>query len=68
MLVKDSEIVILLENGHQNDAEEEKEKKIQGFSKNFLLCRLVHLNLGGKWITFMLTKVEIHALSNDLRK
>jgi hypothetical protein len=37
MFVKDSEIVILLENGYKNDAEEEKDKKIQGFSKNFLL-------------------------------
>jgi hypothetical protein len=34
MLVKDSTIVNLLENGHQHDAEEEKENKIQGFAKN----------------------------------
>jgi hypothetical protein len=40
MFVKDSEIVILLENGH--DAVEEKENIIQGFSKNFLLGGLVH--------------------------
>jgi hypothetical protein len=28
-----------LENGHQHDAQEEKENKMQGFSKNFLLPR-----------------------------
>jgi hypothetical protein len=32
MLVKDSKIVILMEKVHQQDAEEEKENKIQGFS------------------------------------
>jgi hypothetical protein len=32
MFVKDSKIVILLESGHQHDAEEEKGNKIQGFS------------------------------------
>jgi hypothetical protein len=36
MFVKDSKIEILLENGHQHDAEE-KEYKIQGFSKSFIL-------------------------------
>jgi hypothetical protein len=29
MFVKDSKIEIMMENGHQHDAEEEKEKKIQ---------------------------------------
>jgi hypothetical protein len=53
MFVKDGEIVILMENGHQNDdVEKEKENEIQGFSKNFLLCGLVHQNLGNK-IRFM---------------
>jgi hypothetical protein len=33
MSVKDGKIVILLENDHQHDAEEEKENKIQGLSK-----------------------------------
>jgi hypothetical protein len=33
MFVKDSIMVILFEKGHQYDAEEEKENKIQGFSK-----------------------------------
>jgi hypothetical protein len=46
MFVKDGKIVILLENGHQHDAEEEKEKKIQRFSKSFLLHGFVHENLG----------------------
>jgi hypothetical protein len=40
MFVKDGKIVILLDNGHQHDAEEEKEKKIQIFSNNFLLREL----------------------------
>jgi hypothetical protein len=53
MFVKNIKIVILLENGYQHDAEEEKEKKIQGFSTN-------HQNLGN-WIRFMLIKVEIHS-------
>jgi hypothetical protein len=47
--------------------EEENENKIQGFSKNILLRGLVHQNLGN-WIRFMLTKAEIHTLSNDLRR
>jgi hypothetical protein len=34
-----------LENGHQHAAEEEKEKKIQRFSKSFLLRGFVHQNL-----------------------
>jgi hypothetical protein len=66
MFVKDSKTVILIK-GHQQDAEEEKEKKIQGFSKNYLLRRLILQNLGN-WIIFMLIKVEIHTLSNDLRR
>jgi hypothetical protein len=32
MLVKDSKTVILMEKGHQQDAEDQKENKIQGFS------------------------------------
>jgi hypothetical protein len=36
----------LFENGHEHDAEEEKENKIQGFSKKFLLRGLFHQNLG----------------------
>jgi hypothetical protein len=55
-----------MKKGHQH-TKEEKENEIQRFSKNFLLRELVHQNLGN-WIRFMLTKVEIHALSNDLRK
>jgi hypothetical protein len=46
MCVKDSKTVILLENGHQHDADEEIENKIHGFSKNFLVCGLVHPNVG----------------------
>jgi hypothetical protein len=46
---------------------EEKENKIQGFSKNFLFHGIVHQNLNN-WIRFMLIKVEIHTLSNDLRR
>jgi hypothetical protein len=46
MFDKDSKIVILMKKSHQHDAEEEKENKIQGFSKNFLLRGLVHQNLG----------------------
>jgi hypothetical protein len=34
MFVQKSKIVILLENGHQHDAEEEKENILQEFSKN----------------------------------
>jgi hypothetical protein len=56
-----------MKKGHQHAAEEENENKIQGFSKNFLLRGLVHQNLGNL-IRFMLTKVEIHTLSNDLRR
>jgi hypothetical protein len=67
MFIKDSKIIILLQNDHQPDAEDEKENKIQGFSKNFLLPGLLHQNLGN-WIRFMLTKVEIHTLSNNLRR
>jgi hypothetical protein len=44
-----------------------KEGEIQGFSLNFLLHGLVYQNLGS-WIRFMLIKVEIHTLTNDLRK
>jgi hypothetical protein len=58
-----------MKKGHQH-TKEEKENEIQRFSKNFLLRELVHQNMGN-WIRFMLTKVEIHALSlsNDfLRK
>jgi hypothetical protein len=36
----------LMKKSHQHDAEEEKKNKIQGFSNNFLLRRLVHQNLG----------------------
>jgi hypothetical protein len=67
MLVEDSITVIWLKIDHQHDAEEEKENKIQGFSKNLLLRGLVHQNVGN-WIRFMLKKVEIHILSNDLRR
>jgi hypothetical protein len=67
MFVKDSKTVILMKKDHQHDVEEEKENKIQGFSKKFLLCGLVHQNLGN-WISFMLMKVKIHTLSNDLRR
>jgi hypothetical protein len=35
-----------MKKGHQHDAEEEKENKIQGFSKKFQFCGLVHENLG----------------------
>jgi hypothetical protein len=59
VFVKDSKTVIMMKKGHQHDAEEEKENQIQEFSKNLLLCELVHQNLGN-WIKFMLTKVEIH--------
>jgi hypothetical protein len=52
MLVKDSKIIILMKTGHQHVAEEEKEKKIQGFSENFLLRGLVHQNRDN-WIRFM---------------
>jgi hypothetical protein len=42
MFVKDFKTVILM----NKDAEEEKENKNQGLSKNFLLRELVHPNLG----------------------
>jgi hypothetical protein len=45
MFVKNSKIVLMLENVHQHDAEEVKEKKIQVFSKKFLLRELVYQNL-----------------------
>jgi hypothetical protein len=67
MFVKDSKTVVLTKKGYQHDAEKEKGNKIQGFSNNFLLCGLVQKNLGN-WIRFMLIKVEIHTLSNDLRR
>jgi hypothetical protein len=51
MFIKGSKIVILLEN--VDHAEEEKENKIQGFSKEFLLYELVHQNVGN-WIRFLL--------------
>jgi hypothetical protein len=44
-----------------------KEGEIQGFYLNFLLHGLVYQDLGS-WIRFMLIKVEIHTLSNDLRR
>jgi hypothetical protein len=56
-----------MKKGHQYDAGEETDTKIQGFSKNFLLCGLVYQNLSN-WIRFMLIKDEIHTLSNDLRR
>jgi hypothetical protein len=62
-----SKIVVLMKKRHQHDAEEEKEKKIQGFSKIVLLRGLVHQNLSN-WIRFMLIKSEMHPLSNDLRR
>jgi hypothetical protein len=62
MLVKDSKTEILMETGHQQDAEEEKENKIRGFFKNFLPHRLVHLNLGN-WNRFVLIKGEIHTMT-----
>jgi hypothetical protein len=59
MFVKDSKTVVLMKKGRQHDAEEEKENIIQGFLKNILLRGLIHQN-PGKWIRFMLIKVEIH--------
>jgi hypothetical protein len=67
MFVKDIKTVIFMKKGHQHDAEEEKENNIQRLSKKILLRRLVHQNLGN-WKRFMLIKVEIHTLSNDLRR
>jgi hypothetical protein len=58
--------VILMKKGLQHDAQKEIENKIQGFSKNFQLCGLVHQNLSN-WNRFMLIIVKIHTLSNDLR-
>jgi hypothetical protein len=46
MFVKDGKIIILFENDHQHDAEEEKENKIQGLSKKFLLLKLAHQIVG----------------------
>jgi hypothetical protein len=43
MFVKDSRTVISLDNVHQHDAEEEKENKIQGSSKKFLLIKDTHI-------------------------
>jgi hypothetical protein len=49
MFVKDNKTVILMK--YQHDAEKEKENKIQGFSKHFLLRGLVHPNRGN-WMRF----------------
>jgi hypothetical protein len=65
MFFKDKQTVILMKKGQQYDTEEEKENKIIVFSKKFLLCELGHQ---GNWFRFMLTKVEMHALSNGLTK
>jgi hypothetical protein len=46
MFVKDIKTVILMKTSYQHDAEEEKENKIQGFSKNFLTYGFVYQNLG----------------------
>jgi hypothetical protein len=35
-----------MKNDHQHDAEKEKENKIKGFRKKFLLHELAHQNLG----------------------
>jgi hypothetical protein len=43
MFFKDSKIVIMMENDHQHDAEEEKEKKVQ---VKFTASWFVHQNLG----------------------
>jgi hypothetical protein len=59
MFVNDSKTVILLENDHQHDAEEEEENEIRGFTKNYLFRGLVYQNVGN-WNRFMLIKVEIH--------
>jgi hypothetical protein len=67
LFVKDSKIVILMKKGHQHDAQEEKENINQGFKKKNLLRGLVHQNLSN-WIRFMLIKVGIHTLSNDLSR
>jgi hypothetical protein len=65
MFDKDSNTVIIIENGYQHYAEVEKDDEIQGFLKNFL--HLVHQNVRN-WNRFMLIKAEIHTLSNDLRR
>jgi hypothetical protein len=46
-----------------------KKKKIKSkdFQEKFLLRGIVHLNLDN-WIRFILINVEIHTLSNDLRR
>jgi hypothetical protein len=44
--VQHIQVIIFPENLSQNKVEEENEKKNQGFTKNFLLCRLVRRNLG----------------------
>jgi hypothetical protein len=46
MFLKDSETVILMKEGHQEGAEDQKENKIHGCLKKFLLRELVHQNLG----------------------
>jgi hypothetical protein len=67
MFAKDCKTVILMKKGQENDVEQEKYNKNQRFSKNLLLRGLVHQNLSN-WIRFILTKDEIHTLSNDLRR
>jgi hypothetical protein len=57
--------IILPENLSQNKAEEENEKKNQGFAKKIQLCRLVRRSLGFK-TNFLLIKVEIHTLPKNL--
>jgi hypothetical protein len=47
--------ITLPENFSQNKADEENEKKNQGFAKNFLLCRLVRPSLGF-WTNFFFDK------------
>jgi hypothetical protein len=44
--VQHIQVIIFTENLIQNKAEEENEKKNQGFAKNFLLCRLMRRSLG----------------------
>jgi hypothetical protein len=57
----------LFKNGHEDDVEEEKKRKSKDFQENYLLRGIIHLNLDN-WIRFILIKVEIHTLSNDLRR
>jgi hypothetical protein len=59
------QVKILPENLSQNKAEEENEKKNQGFARNFLLCRLVRRSLGFE-TNFLLIKNEIHTLPKNL--